>query len=364
MDLEEFLGQENINNFEKLLLVYLQFRSFKSYKDLEPVFKVSGVTIRKAIANLRKLGLLNNYDPVKLSFRCKEIFTHENEECKENFTYKNDTCKENLTPCKEMFTSDSDRCKEKFTSCKENFTFSKNDPYIYNTNSININISNINKEEGKSSLTSFASTSLKYYIGKFNFVNDLDHRNINQIQNSLIPTEPAKTSLKAPATQKKPRKTKAPFQPPTYDMVLGFMAAYVHQEQNNFPELIEINLNIEAKKYMNFYSGKDWRLGVIRMTDWRIQASNWLMGKVERITEGKIKIKKNQQYIQEAFGDSFLNSQNIVDLNQVQNADGTITAETPAIQTSFPVFQQTKTKEQLKKETDDFIQKHKSGEVL
>lgn len=358
MNTEDFLKSKEITTFEKLVVYILQDHIISTAKDLASLFDINEVTAKKALSNLKKAGLIKKEKVA--------ILLPNNEKGSEKATFDNPDEKiessENTTFLDKKVAKKLliDKKGSDFTTFLEK-TLSI---YIINTDLININSIN----SGKLSLTSFASASLEDYTVKFNSVNDPDHRNINQIQNSLIPTKPAKTDIaeivKAPATQKKPRKTKAPFQPPTYDMVLGFMAAYVHQEQNNFPELIEINLNIEAKKYMNFYSGKDWRLGVIRMTDWRIQASNWLMGKVERITEGKIKIKKNQQYIQEAFGDSFLNSQNIVDLNQVQNADGTITAETPAIQTSFPVFQQTKTKEQLKKETDDFIQKHKSGEVL
>lgn len=298
MDLEEFLGQENINNFEKLLLVYLQFRSFKSYKDLEPVFKVSGVTIRKAIANLRKLGLLNNYDPVKLSFRCKEIFTHENTECKENFTYKNDTCKENLTQCKEMFTSEDARCKEKFTSCKENFTFSKNDPYIYNTNSININISNINKEEGKSSLTSFASTSLKYYIGKFDFVNDPDHRNINQIQNSLIPIKTEKTSLaeivKAPAKRKRAKKTVENFKPPSSsEEVEIFMQSYVEKSLKKYPYLIYVDIQRSADDFLSYYTMNNWKQSKNKpIVDWKAAAEKWLRNQQDYIKKGTAEPKQ------------------------------------------------------------------------
>lgn len=316
MDLEEFLGQENINNFEKLLLVYLQFRSFKSYKDLEPVFKVSGVTIRKAIANLRKLGLLNNYDPVKLSFRCKEIFTHENAECKESFTYKNDTCKENLTPCKEMFTSDSDRCKEKFTSCKENFTFSKNDPYIYNTNSININISNINKEEGKSSLTSFASTSLKYYIDKFDFVNDPDHRNINQIQNSLIPTEPAKTSLaeivKAPAKRTRAKKTVENFKPPSSsEEVEIFMQSYVEKSLKKYPYLIYVDIQRSADDFLSYYTMNNWKQSKNKpIVDWKAAAEKWLRNQQDYIKKGTAEPKQLNTHEQELF-DRLTNNQQI-----------------------------------------------------
>ena len=349
MNTEDFWKSKEINTFEKLLFVYLQFNEFKSVKDLALIFSVSEVTLRRAFAKLRKLELISKSGVSKLILNnngCIKSDTNEKSEC---------------------INIDTNCIKSDTKSIKTDTNSEKNTHIYINTNNIN-NTNSINKEEGKSSLTSFASTSRRNFTTNSEIVNDLGHKNLNQIKNSLPPTEPAKTSLaeivKAPTKQKKPKKTKTPFVPPTYEAVLGFMAAYVQQEQSNFPELIEINLNIEAKKYMNFYSGKDWRLGVIKMTDWRIQASNWLMGKVEKITEGRIKIKKNQQYIQEAFGNSFLDPQNIVDLNQVQNADGTITAETPAIQTSFPIFQQTKTKEQLKKETDDFIQKHKSGEVL
>ena len=292
MDLEEFLGQENTNNFEKLLLVYLQFRSFKSYKDLEPVFKVSGVTIRKAIANLRKLGLIDKYALVKLSLQCKEIFTSENTECKENFTYKNDTCKENLTQCKEMFTSEDARCKEKFTSCKENFTFSKNDPYIYNTNSININISSINKEEGKSSLTSFASTSLKYYIDKFNFVNDLGHENLNKIQNSLIPSEPAKNDLaeiaKAPAKRKRAKKTVENFKPPSSSEEVEIcMQAYAQKSLKKYPYLLYVDIQRSADDFLSYYTMNDWKQSRNKpIVDWKAAAEKWLRNQQDYIRQG------------------------------------------------------------------------------
>lgn len=359
MDLEEFLGQENINNFEKLLLVYLQFRSFKSYKDLEPVFKVSGVTIRKAIANLRKLGLLNNYDPVKLSFICKEIFTHENTECKENFTYKNDTCKENLTPCKEMFTSDSDRCKEKFTSCKENFTFSKNDPYIYNTNSININISSINKEEGKSSLTSFASTSLKYFNENLENVNDLDHKELNSVHNSLIPTKTEKASLaeiaKAPA---KRTRAKAQFIPPTVEEVATYMKEVKAERIIKHPNLQFFNVEDQAENYMDHYGAEHhWHKGKELMKDWKAAARIWVRN-FKGVGTYTTKRRKNQDAIEEIFGKGLEPETNIIDAVQTQNVDGSVLYDASSSNqiTAQPA-------EEAELSAAEYIEKFKKGEI-
>ena len=322
MELEEFLGQENINNFEKLLLVYLQFKSFKSYKDLEPIFKVSGVTIRKAIANLRKLGLINKYEPVKLSLQCKEIFTHENTECKEIFTYKNDTCKESFTSsnedlakCKEMFTSDNRRCKENFTPCKESFTFSKKTPFNYiNTDLIKINRS-IYIEEGKSSLTSFASTSRRNFTTNSEIVNDLGHENLNSVQKLSSQSEPANTLAeiaKAPAKRKRTKKTVESFIPPSSSEEVEIcMQNYASKAYERYPYLLLVDIQRNSDDFLSHFRSNGWKQkNGNAIVDWKAAAEKWIRQQADYIKKGTAEPKQLTLQEQQLF-DSLTHNQNI-----------------------------------------------------
>lgn len=77
MTLNELMGIKEINSIEKLIFIYLQFNKFKSSSELEPIFKVSGVTLRRSLSNLRKLGLVEGYIPKKLDLGVKDTSTKE-----------------------------------------------------------------------------------------------------------------------------------------------------------------------------------------------------------------------------------------------------------------------------------------------
>lgn len=184
------------------------------------------------------------------------------------------------------------------------------------TYSININISSINKEEGKSSLTSFASTSLKYYIGKFDFVNDPDHRNINKIQNSLIPTEPAKTSLaeiaKAPAKRKRAKKTVENFKPPSSsEEVEIFMQSYVEKSLKKYPYLIYVDIQRSADDFLSYYTMNNWKQSKNKpIVDWKAAAEKWLRNQQDYIKKGTAEPKQLTLHEQELF-DRLTNNQQI-----------------------------------------------------
>ena len=229
--------------------------------------------------------------------------------------------------------------------------------YIYiNTyiNSININIISI---EGKSSLTSFASTSLKYYIGKFDFVNDLDHRNINQIQNSLIPTEPAKASLaeiaKAPAKRKR---AKAQFDPPTAEQVEEYMKQYVEKKSAKIPKLLTIDLAILSEQFIARYED-DWS----EVKNWKNKTITFLGNEIKWNKNQKIyvtKRRKNQDAIEEIFGKGLEPETNIIDAVQTENADGSVLYDASSSNqiTAQPA-------EEAELSADEYIRRFKKGEI-
>lgn len=229
--------------------------------------------------------------------------------------------------------------------------------YIYiNTyiNSINININNI---EGKSSLTSFASTSLKYYIDKFNFVNDPDHRNINQIQNSLIPTEPAKTSLaeiaKAPAKRKR---AKAQFKPPTAEQVEEYMKQYVEKKSAKIPKLLTIDLAILSEQFIARYED-DWS----EVKNWKNKTITFLGNQIIWNKNQKgytTKRRKNQDAIEEIFGKGLEPETNIIDAVQTENADGSVLYDASSSNqiTAQPA-------EEAELSAAEYIEKFKKGEI-
>lgn len=65
---KEFWETKKLSNFEKILFVYLQYNDFKSIKELELVFEVHEVTLKRALATLRKQGLLDKHTPIKIDF--------------------------------------------------------------------------------------------------------------------------------------------------------------------------------------------------------------------------------------------------------------------------------------------------------
>ena len=235
--------------------------------------------------------------------------------------------------------------------------------YIYKyINSINVN--KINIEEGKSSLTSFASTSLKYYIDKFNFVNDLGHKNLNQIKKDQISDfalTPLSESLPVPAKQKKPRKAKAkaPFVPPTVEQVEEYMKQYVDKTSHKIPKLLTLDLAVISEQFIARYSD-DWS----EVKNWKNKTITFLCNQTLWNKNQKgyaTKKRKNQDAIEEIFGKGLEPENNIIDAIQTQDANGSVLydASTSNQITAQPAAEADKTE----LSAAEYIRRFKLGEI-
>lgn len=330
MNTEDFWKSTEITTFEKLVFMFLQFNEISTAKELAAVFGTSEITAKRALSNLKKAGLIKK--GIKND-------TLENEE-----SIKIDTLLDQKVS--EMILN--------YQKGIRNDTFSeKNTHTIYIINNL-INIYSINKE-GQLSLTSFASAVLKYFIKKFNFVNDPDHKELNSIQNSLIPIEPAKTSLaeivKAPA---KRTRAKAQFNPPTAEQVEEYMKQYVKKKSAKIPKLLTIDLAILSEQFIARYED-DWS----EVKNWKNKTITFLGNEIKWNKNQKgytTKRRKNQDAIEEIFGKGLEPETNIIDAVQTENADGSVSYDASLTNQIQPA-------EEAELSAAEYIEKFKKGEI-
>lgn len=331
MNTEDFWKSTEITTFEKLVFMFLQFNEISTAKELAAVFGTSEITAKRALSNLKKAGLIKK--GIKND-------TLENEE-----SIKIDTLLDQKVS--EMILN--------YQKGIKNDTFSeKNTHTIYSINNL-INIYSINKD-GQLSLTSFASAVLKYFIKKFSFVNDPDHKELNSVHNSLTPIKTEKTSLaeivKAPA---KRTRAKSQFNPPTTEQVKEYMELFKAEQIHEQSNLKFFNSSIEAAKFIDYFEDKEWGWGRKKMKDWKRAVRNWVRGFKDT---GTTKRRKNQDAIEEIFGKGLEPETNIIDAVQTENADGSVLYDASSSNqiTAQPA-------EEAELSADEYIRRFKKGEI-
>ena len=296
----DFWSRKDLSHIEKLIFIYLLNNNL-SAKDLESIFQVSGVTIRKSLSNLKKLDFITkgNFvketlqtENVKKSLQLKNVKESlQNTEvvkktlqsdfwiCKENLTNFYDVtqiCKENLTFCKEILTKYTgkhwyDENLRKKVHKERNII-----NYIYN---ISNNIIYLNRGLP---LTSFGLTPLRYFTVNLHSVNDIDHKNQNSVKKLPAPKV-------ADQKQNLPGKT---FKAPTLEQVLEHMNNYVLNRVGKYPLLTKLDTERQAEDFISFYENKTWKVGNVKMKSWELAAERWLRQSCDNLAKGKIAPKK------------------------------------------------------------------------
>ena len=350
MNTEEFWRSKELNNLDRVVFSFLQSHIISNAKELAAGLDISEPTAKRALLNLKKLELIKKVkvsNLISLNNESIKTDTFENQE-----SIKNDPLslkkESNLIPFNEKKISSD--------------PFFKTPIHIYITNNlININRS-IYIEEGKLSLTSFASASLEDYTVKNNFVNDTDHKDLNQIkkdQTSNIQNfelVPLSESLPAPAKQKKSKKIKASFDPPTAEQVEEYMKQYVEKKSAKIPKLLTIDLAILSEQFIARYED-DWS----EVKNWKNKTITFLGNQIIWNKNQKgytTKRRKNQDAIEEIFGKGLEPETNIIDAVQTENADGSVSYDASSSNqiTAQPA-------EEAELSAAEYIEKFKKGEI-
>lgn len=289
----EFWKREDLTSFEKLVYLYLLENELVSAKSLAENLNVSEITIRRALATLRKLELVPKGNVSKM-IQTPDVVSNLIQDVSKLIQGKSEKCIKTDTTCINPDTN----CIKNDTNCIKTDTKSENlqnlrekkeakKREIYEYRDKDLIDKNINLDPLIKNIDNINNIN----ITKISKINDSDHKNNTSQKNSLVPIE--KQDFQLTPLQESPEKPKRKvFVVPSVQEITVFMSEYVKKSREKYPDMERLDIERVAVEFFEFYETKGWIVGKEKMKNWNMAAQRWLRQNSDRVKYGQAPERK------------------------------------------------------------------------